>query len=74
VIEILEDGLGVERGGLAATRASLREYGNLSSAAVLFVLDGVLSGGDIRPGDLGLVAAVGPGFAAEMLLLRWPAT
>jgi alkylresorcinol/alkylpyrone synthase len=45
--------------------------GNLSSASVLFVLGDFLDAGDARPGDLGLLAAMGPGFSAELLLLRW---
>ncbi len=26
---------------------------------------------EARPGELGLLAAMGPGFAAELVLLRW---
>lgn len=49
----------------------LRDYGNLSSASVLFVLHEWLARGEMRTGDHGLLAAFGPGFSAEMLLLRW---
>ncbi|MBI4564554.1 MAG: hypothetical protein HY716_07685 [Planctomycetes bacterium] len=55
-------------------RDSLRRVGNVSSAAVLFVLHDVLESGTTRPGDRGLVAAVGPGFAMEAVLLRWSST
>jgi alkylresorcinol/alkylpyrone synthase len=48
----------------------LRDFGNLSSASVLFVLDQWLHGG-MRPGDRGLLAGFGPGFSAEMSLLQW---
>ncbi len=51
--------------------ASLREVGNLSSASVLFVLRDHLDAAEARPGDAGLVATMGPGFACELLLLRW---
>ncbi len=50
----------------------LREYGNLSSASVLFVLHEWLTRRRVRPGGYGLMAAFGPGFAAEQVLLRWP--
>ena len=50
---------------------SLRRIGNLSSAHVLFLLSDLLRSGKARAGDLGLLAAVGPGFAAEAVLLRW---
>ena len=49
----------------------LRDYGNLSSASVLFVLDQWISGGRVKAGEHGLLAAFGPGFSAEMLLLQW---
>ncbi len=49
----------------------LRDYGNLSSASVLFVLDQWLSAKKAKAGDHGLLAAFGPGFSAEMLLLQW---
>jgi alkylresorcinol/alkylpyrone synthase len=49
----------------------LREYGNLSSASVLFVLHERLSKQPPQPGEYGLLAAFGPGFTAEMLLLQW---
>jgi alkylresorcinol/alkylpyrone synthase len=48
----------------------LRDYGNLSSASVLFVLHQWLNQG-LRPGDRGLLAGFGPGFSAEMVLLQW---
>ena len=48
----------------------LREYGNQSSASVLFVLHEWLARHTPKSGH-GLLAAFGPGFSAEMLLLRW---
>lgn len=49
----------------------LRRYGNLSSVTVLFVLDAVLRRPAPPPGAWGLLAAFGPGFSAELSLLRW---
>ncbi len=49
--------------------AVLREYGNMSSATVFFVLNRFLHKG--KQQDLGLCAALGPGFSAELLLLSW---
>jgi alkylresorcinol/alkylpyrone synthase len=48
----------------------LRDFGNLSSASVLFVLHQWLNQG-MQAGDRGLLAGFGPGFSAEMLLLQW---
>ena len=50
----------------------LREYGNLSSASVLFVLHEWLTKRTVAPDTYGLMAGFGPGFSAEQLLLKWP--
>lgn len=69
VLEGIEDALELPRDGLRASREFLRRYGNLSSASVLFILALVLR--EARPGELGLLAAVGPGFSLELLLIRF---
>ena len=71
VLEAYRRGLGLPREALAASREALRKYGNLSSASVLFSLDELWGDGGIDAGEYGFVAAMGPGFAAEMMLLRW---
>jgi alkylresorcinol/alkylpyrone synthase len=38
---------------------------------VLLVLGDLLDAGVARPGDVGLVLAMGPGFCAELVLVRW---
>jgi alkylresorcinol/alkylpyrone synthase len=50
----------------------LARVGNLSSATVLFVLDEVMrSTAPPPPGAPGLLLAFGPGFSAEVGVLRW---
>ena len=49
----------------------LRNYGNLSSASVLFVLNQWLTERHVPAGGYGLLAGFGPGFSAEMVLLEW---
>jgi polyketide synthase Type III len=56
---------------LRFSRTVLRNYGNMSSPTVMFVLDEVVRNGDPRPGDWGVMIALGPGMAAEVALLRW---
>ncbi|HEY3226467.1 MAG TPA: 3-oxoacyl-[acyl-carrier-protein] synthase III C-terminal domain-containing protein [Planctomycetota bacterium] len=68
VLEAYEAAFGVD---IRWSRESLRRVGNLSSAAVLFILHDLLESGTPRAGDRGLVAAVGPGFALEAALLQW---
>ena len=62
-------GLGEEQ--LRFSRHVLRNFGNMSSPTVLFVLSEVLRSGAPQPGDYGVLLALGPGFAAEAALLRW---
>jgi predicted naringenin-chalcone synthase len=63
--------LGLSAEHLSHSREVFRNFGNMSSATVLFVLDRVMNSGDPKPGDLAVMAAMGAGFAAEGALLRW---
>jgi predicted naringenin-chalcone synthase len=56
---------------LAHSRSVLREFGNMSSATILFVLERTLREATPVPGEWGLMIGLGPGFAAEGALLRW---
>ena len=71
VLEAFEEALELPREALRRTWDSLQEVGNLSSASVLFVLRDLLDSAEARPGDLGLLIAMGPGFCSELVLLRW---
>jgi alkylresorcinol/alkylpyrone synthase len=71
VLQAFESALSLPEGALARSWRSLRDVGNLSSASVLFVLGDLLDSGEARPGDLGLLVAMGPGFCSELVLLGW---
>ncbi len=71
VLKAFEEALELPPSALERSWRSLRETGNLSSASVLFVLAELLASGDPRPGDYGLMLAMGPGFCAELVLLQW---
>lgn len=71
VLEAAEESLGLKNGELQASWDSLRRTGNLSSASVLCVLEDVMCHRRPEPGTLGIMAAMGPGFCSELLLLRW---
>jgi alkylresorcinol/alkylpyrone synthase len=71
VLEAFEAALALPEGALRLSWKSLEEVGNLSSASVLFVLGDLLASGAARPGDRGLLVAMGPGFCAELVLLEW---
>jgi alkylresorcinol/alkylpyrone synthase len=69
VISALGRGLGLPLEVFQHTRDSLLDSGNMSSVSVLNVLERSLKQ---RPkaGDLALLFAMGPGFCAEMVLLK----
>jgi len=66
VILALEEVFGLETGALAASRDILRDYGNMSSATVLFVLSRML---DQKIRERMLLVALGPGFSTGLLVL-----
>lgn len=71
VLEAFQDALELPADALKRSWSSLSRTGNLSSASVLFVLGDLLDAGEARPGDRGLLMAMGPGFCAELVLLEW---
>lgn len=71
VLQAMEEGLTLPEGALDASRESLAEVGNLSSASVLCVLEEFRANRRPPAGSYGLLMALGPAFCAEMVLLRW---
>jgi alkylresorcinol/alkylpyrone synthase len=71
VLEAIQDALDLKDGQLDASWECLRKMGNLSSASVLVVLEEIMRHRRPAPGTLGLMAAMGPGFCSELLLLQW---
>lgn len=71
VLQAFEEALELPAAALDRSWRSLKQTGNLSSASVLFVLSELLEAQQARPGDHGLLMAMGPGFCAELVLLKW---
>ncbi|MGA3027125.1 MAG: 3-oxoacyl-[acyl-carrier-protein] synthase III C-terminal domain-containing protein [Bryobacteraceae bacterium] len=71
VLEAAEAALGLEPGQLAVSWDCLRKTGNLSSASVLLVLEEIMTSRRPEPGTWSVLAAMGPGFCSELVLLRW---
>lgn len=66
VVDALENYFAPELPGIPATRDILRNYGNMSSPTVLFILDRLLSQNPEKPI---LMSALGPGFTAVLGIL-----
>jgi alkylresorcinol/alkylpyrone synthase len=71
VLLAAQSALSLPASALALTWRSLAAIGNLSSASVLHVLRDTLDQRPPAPGTPGLLFAMGPGFCAELVLLRW---
>jgi alkylresorcinol/alkylpyrone synthase len=71
VLEAVENSLNLPKDALALSWKSLREVGNLSAASVLMVLADTLASHRGAPGTYSILAAMGPGFCLELVLLQW---
>jgi alkylresorcinol/alkylpyrone synthase len=69
ILDRVQSGLGLEPDALAASRAVLRDYGNMSSATVMFILREMMHDDEIRAGATIAGLAFGPGLTVESALL-----
>ncbi len=70
IVQTIEELFGALGKNIDNTKAVLKEYGNMSSATVLYVLERFMDQG-AKKGDVGLMLSFGPGFTAQRLLLKW---
>ncbi|NYF17919.1 putative naringenin-chalcone synthase [Microbacterium sp. AK009] len=68
VLDRVESGLGLPESALETSRDVLREFGNMSSATILFILQRVL-GSVLGDGERIAALAFGPGLTVEAALL-----
>lgn len=71
ILEATQESLGLNKEALAASWECLRKVGNLSSASVLVVLEDFMTKRRPASGTWSVLAAMGPGFCSELVLLRW---
>ncbi|WNB93673.1 3-oxoacyl-[acyl-carrier-protein] synthase III C-terminal domain-containing protein [Bacillus sp. NEB1478] len=70
VLQAYVDALGLPISKTDISREVLMSNGNMSSVTVFYVLKKFMDG-ELTNGDLGVMAALGPGFSSELLLLEW---
>ncbi len=70
IVQTVEELFGSLGKNIDDTRETLRLYGNMSSATVLYVLERFLEK-NIESGAQGLILSFGPGFSAQRVLLEW---
>lgn len=69
VLDAYEESLNFSKEKTQISRDVLRNFGNMSSVTILYVLKRFMEIG--KRGETGLATALGPGFSSELLLLRW---
>lgn len=69
ILDKVEEGLGLPENSLHAARQVLRDYGNMSSATVMFVLKELLDGAE-SDGAMTCAMAFGPGLTVETAMLE----
>ena len=73
ILDAYERVFSLEKDTLKNARDVLKNYGNMSSQTVLYVLHECLKE-TRQAGAYGLMGALGPGFSSELLLLEWRLT
>lgn len=70
ILDSVQATLALAPSKLAASRHVLSEYGNMSGASVIFVLDELRRRRGMLDGDFGVMLGFGPGFTVETMVLR----
>jgi len=71
ILQATQTALGIDPSVISMSWEALRTMGNLSSASVLAVLEMTMTRARPAPGTWSILAAMGPGFCSELVLLRW---
>jgi alkylresorcinol/alkylpyrone synthase/polyketide synthase Type III len=71
VIDAIVASLELPETAVRHTRRILRDFGNMSSASVLFSFETLRQEGVVREGDVGVMIAMGPGTQIETALIAW---
>lgn len=70
ILDSLQKGLSLTNDQMKPSRDVLYNFGNMSSASILFVLKEVINNNRIAKGDYCCVVAFGPGLTMEVALLK----
>jgi predicted naringenin-chalcone synthase len=71
IVEYIQKQLELTDAQVRFSLDTLHDYGNMSSATVLFVLERIQQTGLPQTGDYGVMMAFGPGLTLEAILLQW---
>jgi alkylresorcinol/alkylpyrone synthase len=71
ILDKVEEALALSPQALQHSRTILRQYGNMSSATLLFVLKRVIEESQPAAGEHGIILGFGPGLTIEVGLIEW---
>jgi predicted naringenin-chalcone synthase len=70
ILDSLQNGLNLSEEQISFSRNVLKNFGNLSSASILFVLKEILNNPGLKQDDYVCAVAFGPGLSMESVLFR----
>lgn len=70
IVQTIEDIFSLHSKNIDETKGVLKDFGNMSSATVLYVLERYMDQNPAK-GKKGLMLSFGPGFTAQRVLLEW---
>jgi predicted naringenin-chalcone synthase len=70
ILDSLQNGMNISDDKMIPSRTVLKNYGNLSSASILFVLKELMKNTPLKNDELVCAVAFGPGLTMEVALLR----
>jgi len=71
IVDYVARRLGLSDSQVEGSHSVLYNYGNMSSATILFVLEHIQRCSHPTPGDYGVLLAFGPGLTMEGMLVQW---
>lgn len=71
VLDQLKEKLNLKEENIKSSRFILKNFGNMSSPTVLFVLQEIMEKENPQKNDYGIMIALGPGLSVEACLLKW---
>ena len=70
ILDSIQKGLDLPEDLMAPSRSILKNYGNMSSASILFVLREIMNNNSIGKDELCCAVAFGPGLTMEVVILK----
>ena len=70
ILDSMQKGLDLSDEAMIPSRTVLKNYGNMSSSSILFVLKEILDNNKIAKGEYCCAVAFGPGLTMEVALLK----